>query len=174
LRVNSDKLPYILGVCAANSGSGKTYFIERILPFLKKKGLIVSVIKHAHHRFDIDTPGKDSFRIREAGSFQTLVFNDYRAALITEVSDEPFDLDQAINQIDITTNIILIEGIKSMDYPKIEIYRKDISKEKLFMTDDNIIAVASDCKINTQTVHLDLNNLEQISNFIIQSYQNEK
>ena len=61
-----------------------------------------------------------------------------------------------------------------MDYPKIEIYRKDISKEKLFMTDDNIIAVASDCKINTQTVHLDLNNLEQISNFIIQSYQNEK
>ena len=85
------KSPCVIGVCAANSGSGKTTLIEKLIPQLIKKGLAVSVIKHAHHKFDIDTPGKDSFRIREAGAYQTLIFNNHRSALITENVKNIFD-----------------------------------------------------------------------------------
>ena len=78
------KKPYILGICAANSGSGKTFVIEKLIPELKKRGYSSSAIKHAHHNFDIDKPGKDSFKIRESGAKQTLIFNAGRSALITE------------------------------------------------------------------------------------------
>ena len=129
------KSPCIVGICASNSGSGKTTLIEKLIPQLIKKGLVVSVIKHAHHKFDIDIPGKDSFRIREAGAHQTLIFNDHRSALITESMEDKFDIDQAITQISSDTDIILIEGLKNMSFPKIEVHRKEISKEVLCKKD---------------------------------------
>ena len=165
------KSPCVIGVCAANSGSGKTTLIEKLIPQLINKGLVISVIKHAHHKFDIDTPGKDSFRIREAGASQTLIFNDHRSALITENMKDTFNMHQAINQINSDADIILIEGLKNMSFPKIEVHRKEISKEILFKKDSTIIAFISDFLIDTQIPSFDINDINSIVNFIVE-YKN--
>ena len=161
----------VLGICAANSGSGKTTLIEKLIPQLISKGLIVSVIKHAHHKFDIDTPGKDSFRIREAGASQTLIFNNHRSALITESPKDKFNIDQAITQISSDTDIILIEGLKNMNCPKIEVHRKEISNEILFKKDSHIIAIVSDLLLDVKIPSFDLNDIPSIVDFIVQ-YRN--
>jgi molybdopterin-guanine dinucleotide biosynthesis protein MobB len=165
------KSPCVIGVCAANSGSGKTTLIEKLIPQLIKKGLIVSVIKHAHHKFDIDTPGKDSFRLRESGAYQTLIFNDHRSALITENVKNTFNIEQAIIQISSDADIILIEGLKNMNFPKIEIHRKKISKEVLFKKDPNIIAFISDLLVDIKIPSFDINDINSIVNFIVE-YKN--
>jgi len=165
------KFPCVIGVCAANSGSGKTTLIEKLIPQLIKRGLVVSVIKHAHHKFDIDTPGKDSFRIREAGASQTLIFNDHRSALITENMKDTFNIDQAITQISSDADIILIEGLKSMPYPKIEVHRKEISNKILCEKDSNIIAIVSDLLLDIKIPSFDLNDIPSIVDFIVQ-YKN--
>jgi molybdopterin-guanine dinucleotide biosynthesis protein MobB len=162
------KSPCVIGVCAANSGSGKTTLIEKLIPQLIQKGLIISVIKHAHHKFDIDTPGKDSFRLRESGAHQTLIFNNHRSALITENVKDTFNIEQAIAQISSEADIILIEGLKNMSYPKIEIYRKEISKELLFEKDSNIIAIVSDLLLDIKIPSFDLNDITSIVDFIVQ------
>ena len=162
-----NKKPYILGICAANSGCGKTYVIERLIPALKKRGYSVSAIKHAHHNFDIDKPGKDSFKIREAGAKQTLIFNDARSALITESDEKKFDLDNALEQINQQIDIILVEGLKTMKIPKIEIYREKISNETLYKKDNNIIGVISDININYDIPCFDFINLDKVTEFII-------
>ena len=166
-----NKSPCVIGICAANSGSGKTTLIEKIVPQLIKKGLIVSVIKHAHHKFDIDTPGKDSFRLRESGAYQTLIFNDHRSALITENVKDTFNVDEVITQISSDTDIILIEGLKNMSFPKIEVHRKEISNEILFKKDLNIIAIVSDLLLDIKIPSFDLNDIPSIVDFIIQ-YKN--
>ena len=84
----SKKIPTVIGVTAASSGTGKTTLIEKLIPDLLQKNINVSVIKHAHHNFDIDSPGKDSYRLRKSGAFQTLIFNNKRSALITEYTQE--------------------------------------------------------------------------------------
>ena len=165
------KSPCIIGVCAANSGSGKTTLIEKLIPQLIKKGLIISVIKHAHHKFDIDTPGKDSFRLRESGAYQTLIFNDHRSALITENIKNIFSIDQAITQISSDTDIILIEGLKNMNYPKIEVHRKDISNKILCRKDSNIIAIVSDLFLDYRIPSFDLNEISSIADSIV-DYKN--
>ncbi len=165
------KFPCVIGVCAANSGSGKTTLIEKLIPQLIKKGLVVSVIKHAHHKFDIDTPGKDSFRIREAGASQTLIFNDHRSALITENMKDTFNIDQAITQISSDADIILIEGLKNMNYPKIEVHRKEISNKILCEKDSKIIAIVSDLLLDIKIPSFDLNDIPSIVDFIVQ-YKN--
>ena len=165
------KKPLVLGICAANSGSGKTYFIERLIPELSNKGYLVSAIKHAHHTFDIDKPGKDSFRLREAGAKQTLIFNDSRAVLITESKEKKFDLEKALEQIHEPADIILIEGLKNMQIPKIEIFRKGISKAQLHKNDSNVIAVVSDDDIKHDIPSFNFNNFNQITNFIIKLIQ---
>ena len=165
------KSPCVIGVCAANSGSGKTTLIEKLIPQLIKRGLVISVIKHAHHKFDIDTPGKDSFRIREAGASQTLIFNNHRSALITENMKDAFNIDQAITQISSDADIILIEGLKNMDYPKIEVHRKEISNKILCEKDSKIIAIVSDLLLDIKIPSFDLNDIPSIVDFIVQ-YKN--
>lgn len=159
----------VLGICASNSGSGKTTLIEKLIPRLAQKGFIVSVIKHAHHKFDIDIPGKDSFRLRKAGAYQTLVFNDSRSALITENINNIVSLEKEIKKIDFNTDIILIEGLKNMPYPKIEVHRNDISGEKLFEKDSNIIAIVSDIIIDKKIPCFNLNDINEIVDFIIKN-----
>ncbi len=169
-----NKKPYILGICAANSGSGKTFVIERLIPDLKKRGYSVSAIKHAHHNFDIDKPGKDSFKIRESGAKQTLIFNAGRSALITENGKKDFDLNKALEQINQPTDIILVEGLKTMLIPKIEIYREKISKESLYNKDKNIIGVISDVGIKCDIPCFDFIKMDKITEFIIALIENEK
>ncbi len=169
-----NKKPYILGICAANSGSGKTFVIERLIPELKKRGYSVSAIKHAHHNFDIDKPGKDSFKIRESGAKQTLIFNAGRSALITENGKKDFDLNKALEQINQPTDIILVEGLKTMLIPKIEIYREKISNGSLYNKDKNIIGVISDVGIKCDIPSFDFIEMDKITEFIIALIENEK
>lgn len=156
---------------AAYSGTGKTTLIKELVNILNNTGYNVSVIKHAHHDFDTDHPGKDSYEIRKAGSTNILVSSKKRWALIHENKNtqEPSlqDLVDLINNI--KTDIILVEGFKLEDFPKIELYRKDIGKGFLYENDMNIVAIASDEKINISRniEELDINNPHQIVDYII-------
>ena len=159
--------PFILGFCSSSSGSGKTTLIEKIIPILNSKGLVISVVKHAHHKFDIDTPGKDSYRLRKSGSYPMLVLNSERSALITESPEGSIDSVKMIKQMDQNVDMILIEGLKSLPYKKIEVFRKGVSKEKIYPNDESIIAIASDNLNNESIQSLDINNAHEVSDFIL-------
>ncbi|MCK5605916.1 molybdopterin-guanine dinucleotide biosynthesis protein B, partial [Candidatus Pacearchaeota archaeon] len=132
----------ILGF-VAYSGTGKTTLLEKLIPLLTAKGLRVGLIKHCHHDFDIDIPGKDSYRLRKAGAQQVMVASAKRWALITEqpeVQPEPV-LHELLHQMEQDQlNIILVEGFKHESFPKIELHRQALAKPFLFTNDDTIIA----------------------------------
>ena len=163
----SKKIPTIIGITAASSGTGKTTLIEKLIPDLLQKNINVSVVKHAHHNFDIDHPGKDSYRLRKSGAFQTLIFNNKRSALITEFTQESENLEKMIAQMDPCVDLIIVEGLRGGEFKKIEVYRPAHSKKKLFLQDENIIALVSDEQFDASVPCLNLNNIEEISQFII-------
>lgn len=170
----ASKVP-LLGFCAYGSGIGKTTLLTSLIPVLTAHGLRISVIKHAHHSFDIDHPGKDSFRLREAGAVQMLLGSRHRWALMTELSrinngrDKEPALADLLPHIDSTlADLIVVEGFKHEAIPKIEIYRPNLNKPLLANNDDNVIAVASDGAVDTKLPVLDLNNPQQIAQFILQ------
>jgi molybdopterin-guanine dinucleotide biosynthesis protein MobB len=165
----------VLGICAAGSNAGKTTLVTQLIPALKLRKLRVSVIKHAHHKFDIDHPGKDSYKIREAGAVQTLIASSKRWALMTELPDtgEEADLETLIQQINPDyADLILVEGFKSALIRKIEVFRPSLNIPLLADLDANIIALASDEPLaqnfNLSIPVLDLNNINQIADFIMQ------
>ena len=166
-KTSSQPLP-IIGICAAGSNAGKTTLITQLIPELAKHGLRVSVIKHAHHQFDIDHKGKDSYQIRKAGAVQTLIASNKRWALMTEFALEP-DLDDLIAKCDNRyADLILVEGFKQANIPKIEVHRPSLNMPLLATQDSNIVAVASDSALNlTHISVLDLNNIAAIAVFII-------
>jgi molybdopterin-guanine dinucleotide biosynthesis protein B len=160
----------LLGFCAHSSGVGKTTLLTSLIPLLIAAGLRISVIKHAHHGFDIDQPGKDSHRLRESGAVQTLLSSSKRWALITELSrtgnTEP-DLQELLQQMDASlADLIVVEGFRHAHIPKIEIYRPALGKPLLAEADKYIIAVAADDKVETTLPVLDLNNPANISEFV--------
>lgn len=162
--------PAVLGF-AAFSGTGKTTLLERLIPELKRRGLRVGIIKHAHHDFDVDQPGKDSYRLRHAGARQVLVASRKRWALMTEepeFGDEP-RLGELLPHLDGSSlDLILVEGFKHEDIPKIEIHRATLHKPLLFPDDPDIIAIACDGPIG-QAMHpplLDINDPCAIADFI--------
>jgi len=155
----------------AYSGTGKTTLLEKLIPILRQKGLRIGLIKHAHHDFEIDIPGKDSFRLRKAGAAQTIVASGQRWALIHEETPEKNDpelddLLQALRQDEL--DLILVEGFKHIPFPRIELHRPALGKSLLFPHDDSIIAIASDQPLNTEKhiVQLDLNDISAIVSFI--------
>ena len=168
------KLP-VIGICASCSNSGKTTLINQLIPALRARNIRVSVIKHAHHHFDIDHPGKDSYEIREAGAVQTLVASGKRWALITEMQRTPnppdeADLKSLIELINPDyADLILVEGFKNAAIPKIEVHRPSMGMPLACTTDSHFIAVASDAALTMQTrlPVLDLNNIGQITDFIL-------
>jgi len=159
----------------AYSGTGKTTLLTKLIPILKAQGTHIGVIKHAHHNFDIDVPGKDSYELRKAGADQMLVASSQRWALMVETSDhDEANLEQLIHRLD-TQNIdlILVEGFKQVAYPKIECIRPSLGHELMCLTDPSVIAVASDSAISDtplpdhiQITQLDLNSPELIAHFI--------
>jgi molybdopterin-guanine dinucleotide biosynthesis adapter protein len=170
----SSQVP-LLGFCAYGSGIGKTTLLTSLIPVLIRHGLRVSVIKHAHHSFDIDHPGKDSYRLREAGAVQMLLGSKHRWALMTELSrirDQPADepgLAELLPHIDPQlVDLILVEGFKNASIPKIEIYRPEMNKPLLSVHDTHVIAVASNAQIDTSLPVLDLDNPELIATFILE------
>lgn len=134
---------------AGYSGSGKTTLVERLIPLLRVQGLRVSVIKHAHHRFDIDRPGKDSWRHREAGAFEVLVASDRRLALMREYEQEGEpDVHALIREMHPATDWILVEGFKHADLPKVEVLgladEEGGPRPVLYIEDPFVFAVAVD------------------------------
>lgn len=154
---------------AAYSGTGKTTLLVRLLPLLNAKGLRIAMIKHAHHDFDIDQPGKDSYELRKAGTEQVLIASDYRRALITETpkGDEP-ELVELVAELNLNEiDLVLVEGFRHLPFPKIELHRAATGKPLLFPDDSSVIAVASDQNIETDGLPLlDLNQPEVIADFV--------
>lgn len=137
----------VLGI-VGRSGAGKTTLIVALLPLLRSQGLTVSTIKHAHHGFDIDRPGKDSHRHRQAGAQEVLVASTQRWILMHENAGPEPDFDELLNRL-APVNLVLVEGFKSHPGPKLEVYRPALGKPPLWPERPDIAAVASDPAVPT-------------------------
>jgi molybdopterin-guanine dinucleotide biosynthesis protein MobB len=160
----------ILGI-AGYSGSGKTTLVTKLLSVLIGRGLRVSTLKHAHHAFDVDTPGKDSYAHRQAGASEVLVASEHRWALMREHRTMPEPgLDMLLGKLS-PVDLVLVEGWKHGTHPKLEVFRPSVGKPLLARTDPHVIAVASDAKSleGLRQPVLDINNIEVISDFILSS-----
>ncbi|MEY9182563.1 molybdopterin-guanine dinucleotide biosynthesis protein B [Bradyrhizobium sp. USDA 326] len=139
------------------SGAGKTTLLTRLIPHFNAQGLRVSVIKHAHHQFDVDVPGKDSWRHREAGAAEVLVASSNRWALMHELrgAAEP-RLPELLSKLS-AVDLVVVEGFKREPHRKIEVHRAANAKPLLFPDDPGIAGIATDAAVETRlpTVHLD-------------------
>lgn len=156
---------------AAFSGTGKTTLLKELLPQLGARGLRVGVVKHAHHSFDPDHPGKDSYELRKSGAAQMLIASRARWALMVEQprQREPL-LDEVLLELDqAALDLILVEGFKDERFPKIELHRPSLRRPLLFPRDDAIIAVATDAPLEEPCPLplLDLNRPDAIAAFIV-------
>lgn len=155
---------------AAFSGTGKTTLLVQLIPLLAQRGIRVATIKHAHHDFDIDKPGKDSHALRVAGARQVLVASERRRALITEhaTPHEP-RLEELVAALDLATlDLVLVEGYRHVPYDKIELHRPALGHPLLCLEDNTIIAVASDAALDCGGVALlDINRVEDVAAFIL-------
>jgi len=139
----------ILGI-AGYSGSGKTTLIEKLIPILVREGLRVSLVKHAHHEFDVDHPGKDSWRHRRAGCTEVLVTSSQRWALMRELRGEPEPGLQEQLQLLSPCDLVIVEGFKHDAIPKIEVHRREAGTALLHPGDPEVIAVATDEPLATK------------------------
>ncbi len=152
------------------SGQGKTQLLVALLPILRARGLSVSTMKHAHHRFDLETEGKDSWRHREAGASEVLLVTSARWVLMHECREEPEPSIEALIDRMTPVDLLLIEGFKTHDHPKIEIHRASEGKPLLASGDPGIVAVATDEPLDGLGVpQLDLNDVAQVADFILRS-----
>jgi molybdopterin-guanine dinucleotide biosynthesis adapter protein len=157
---------------AGYSGSGKTMLVEQLIPALKLRGLRVSVVKHAHHNFDIDHPGKDSHRHREAGAFEVVIASDRRMALMREFEREAhLSVHHLIAELYDGVDWVLVEGFKNSDILKVEVWRAELGKPVLYPEDDFIAAVATDAPValpvpTTRDV-LNLNSPDEIADWLL-------
>lgn len=149
------------------SGSGKTTLIEKLIPRFANAGLRVSLVKHAHHSFDVDQPGKDSYRHRHAGAAEVLVTSSRRWVLMHELRGAPEPaFDEQLRRLS-PSDLVIVEGFKHAAIPKLEVWRRITGEPLLHPNDKHIVAVASDTKIETRLPLLDLNDDAAIASFIL-------
>lgn len=152
------------------SGTGKTTLLKKLIPALCEQGIRPGLIKHTHHNMDIDKPGKDSYELRKAGAAQTIVASSQRWALMTETPDEPeLNLAYLMSRMDASRlDMVLIEGFKHEAVAKILLFRQDCghSEEELII-DKHVIAIASDVPLTVDVPLLDINDIPQITAFIM-------
>ena len=161
---------------AACSGTGKTTLLKRLIPMLRERGLCVGLVKHAHHTFDLDTPGKDSYELRKAGASQVAVTSPNRWVLITE-KDESKDpsLQEMLEHLDHDQlDLILVEGFKYERIPKIELIRSALDCPLLYPTDPDVIAVATDQELAVPTALplFDISDETAITEFVLEWLRN--
>ncbi len=156
---------------AAWSGTGKTTLLKKLIPELRARGIRPGLIKHTHHNMDVDTPGKDSYELRKAGAAQMLVASQQRWALMVETPEEPeLDLAYLVSRMDASTlDMVLVEGFKHEPVAKIVLFRDGCghSPEELAI-DEYVIAVASDVPLAVDVPLLDINDIQQLTDFITQ------
>ena len=144
------------------SGSGKTTLIERMIPVLVARGQRVSLVKHAHHEFDVDQPGKDSYRHRQAGATEVLVSSDARWALMHELRGAPeMSLKAAIERL-LPCDIVLVEGYKSEPIPKLEVHRPSVGKPLIHPGDVHVVALATDEPARFANLRIALHSLDDV------------
>lgn len=178
---------------SAFSGSGKTTLLKKLLPTLVRRGVRCAVVKHAHHAFEVDQPGKDSFELRKAGAAPMLVVSSQRMAMMLDfpVSDESPakdpDLQEMIDFLPLhRLDCVLVEGFKAICFPKIEIHRPETGKPVIAVNDANIIAIATNAAaklkenladsgeaVNALPL-LDLNDPEAIADFVVEKIQQQR
>jgi molybdopterin-guanine dinucleotide biosynthesis adapter protein len=150
------------------SGSGKTTLVTRLLPALTGRGLTVSTVKHAHHGFDVDQPGKDSWEHRQAGAHEVMVSSANRWALMHEHRGAPESALETLLSHMSPVDLVIVEGFKTHPHPKLEIYRPSLDKRLLCCDDSAIVAVASDSQVPDLPVPLlGLDDIAAIADFII-------
>jgi molybdopterin-guanine dinucleotide biosynthesis adapter protein len=148
------------------SNSGKTTLIEKLIPRFRAQGLTVSAIKNAHHGFDMDRPGKDSYRYRESGAGQVLISTTERWALLTETPRGHATLEELLARLD-PCDLVIVEGFKSEGrIPRIEVRRASVGDPPIYPHDSNVIAVAADFALECPLPVLDLNDADRIAAFI--------
>jgi molybdopterin-guanine dinucleotide biosynthesis protein B len=157
----------IIGL-AGWSGSGKTTLVTKLIPRLIARGIRVSTLKHAHHGFDLDTPGKDSFMHRAAGATEVIISSSKRWAILHELREEPeWDLADLVGKMS-TVDLVLVEGFKRDAFPKLEIHRAANGKPLIHPEDAYIVAVASDSALPEAKVPVvDLNDIEAIADLLL-------
>jgi molybdopterin-guanine dinucleotide biosynthesis adapter protein len=156
----------ILGIVGW-SGSGKTTLITRLIPLLAARGLRIATLKHAHHAFDVDQPGKDSYEHRKAGASEVIVSSSRRWAQMHEVGEgREATLPQLLRQIS-PCDLVLIEGYKSERHPKLEVFREVVGKAPLYPGDRHIVAIASSPVIpDARLPVVELNDIEAVGNAV--------
>ena len=169
------KLPPIFGL-AGWSGSGKTTLCAKLIENFTKIGINVGTLKHAHHKFDIDKPGKDSYNLRKAGARPMIISSKERFALVQENDSEEekslFEMLEIFAKSPLNKcDVIIVEGYKNENIPKLEVFRRKIGKTFLHSDDNNIFAIASDEKLNTDIPSLDLNNISSITDLLIKKFE---
>jgi len=156
----------VIGI-AGYSGSGKTTLIEKVIPILVGEGLRVSLVKHAHHEFDVDQPGKDSWRHRHAGCTEVLVSSSRRWAIVHELRGAPeASLDEQLERLS-PCDLAIVEGYKAAPIPKLEVHRRGANVPLLHPDDPHVVAVATDEPLDTKLPQLDLDSPQDVARFIV-------
>ncbi len=148
-----------------NSGSGKTTFIEKLIPELKLRGLKIGTLKHDVHGFEMDKPGKDSWRHKQAGASTTIISSSQKIGIVMDVNHDhkPDELLHLFSNID----IILAEGYKRTDRPKLEIFRAEITKEPLSKEDKSLLAIVSDTTVDLDVPRFSTKDIKSVSDFLL-------
>jgi len=156
----------VIGI-AGYSGSGKTTLIEKVIPILVEGGLRVSLVKHAHHEFDLDQPGKDSWRHRHAGCTEVLVSSSRRWAIVHELRGAPeASLDEQLKRLS-PCDVVIVEGYKAAAIPKIEVHRRAADVPLLHPDDPHVVAVVTDEPLETGLPQLDIDSPQDVARFIV-------
>jgi molybdopterin-guanine dinucleotide biosynthesis protein B len=156
----------VIGI-AGWSGAGKTTLLTRVIPRLVARGLRVSTIKHAHHAFDVDQPGKDSHTHRMAGAIEVLVSSANRFALMHELRGHPeWPLDALLEKLS-EVDLVLVEGFKTQAHPKLEVFRSVVGKPPLHPQDDNIVAIASDGPVQASVPVVSLDDTDAVADVLV-------
>ena len=153
------------------SGSGKTTLLEALLPLLRASGLTVSTVKHAHHGFDMDRPGKDSFRHREAGASEVMVVSGARWALLHELAGPEPPLPALLARL-APVDVVLVEGFKTHPYPKLEVHRPALGKPPIWPEQRDVVAVASDAALDCDRPVLPLGEPARVAEWTLRFLEN--
>ncbi len=157
-----------LFIIAGWSGSGKTCFLERLIPEFKKRGLRVGTVKHHHSGLELDKPGKDSWRHKNAGSEITVISSPEKIGVVMDVDHDP--LIEELTHFFSGMDLVVVEGYKDAKRPKVEIFRSAVHETPKFLNDPNLIAIVSDVSVNANVPVFDLNDPGALADFVISRF----